>query len=75
MSRFLPRSLGGQLVALLLGGLVLAQVLTIAVFFDERRQAIRAARQLGLLERIASIVRLIEATPPALHDQILATPN
>ncbi len=73
MSRFLPRSLGGQLVALLLAGLVLAQVLTIVVFFDERRQAIRAARQLGLLERIASIVRLIEATPPALHDRILAT--
>lgn len=71
MSRLLPRSLGGQLIVLLLSALLLAQLAAFFIFSDERRQAIRVVHSLGILERTASIRRILERTPPALRDEIL----
>ncbi|MCB1500961.1 MAG: HAMP domain-containing protein [Bauldia sp.] len=58
-------SLGGQLIALLLAALVLAQALSFVVFTDDREQAVRAANRAGLLENMASVVHILEKTPPA----------
>ena len=71
MKRFLPKSLSGQLIALLLAGLFLTQLLAFLIFVDERRQAISGALQFGLVERTAAVVRLIENRPPELRDRIL----
>ena len=56
-------SLGGQLIALLLAALVLAQALSFVVFTDDREQAVRAANRAGLLENMASVVHILEKTP------------
>jgi signal transduction histidine kinase len=71
--RLWPRRLAGQLIALLLLALILAQAISFWIFLDERRVAVQAANRLQILSRTASIVRLLEDTPPALHEQILRT--
>ena len=68
-----PKRLAGQMIALLLLALVLAQIITLMIFADERRFAIRAADRSQLLGRAVSIVRLLEKSPPSLHQQILET--
>jgi signal transduction histidine kinase len=72
-SRLWPKRLAGQMIALMLLALVLAQLLMIVIFADERRLAVRAADRAQVLGRTVSIVRLLEASPPALHGRILET--
>jgi signal transduction histidine kinase len=71
LRRLWPRRLAGQLIALLLLALILSQGASVVIFMDERRVAIRAAERKQILERTASVVRLIESTPEALHGQIV----
>ncbi|MCB9948160.1 MAG: HAMP domain-containing protein [Rhodospirillaceae bacterium] len=71
MKRLWPGSLAGQLIVLLLGALVLAQAVTAVIFIDERAVAIRAAGRDLVLARTAAVVRLLEETPPELHDRVL----
>jgi signal transduction histidine kinase len=71
LRRLWPRRLAGQLIALLLLALILSQAASVVIFMDERRIAIRAAERKQILERTASVVRLIESTPEALHGQIV----
>ena len=71
LRRLWPRRLAGQLIALLLLALILSQAASVVIFMDERRVAIRAAERKQILERTASVVRLIESTPEALHGQIV----
>ncbi len=73
IKRLWPKRLAGQMIALLLLALVLAQLVTLAIFADERRFAIRAADRSQLLGRAVSVVRLLENSPAALHQQILQT--
>ncbi|WP_420346659.1 ATP-binding protein [Pelagibius sp.] len=70
--RVVPRSLAGQLIALLLIALVLSQVATLLILADERHFALRAASRDQVLARTAVLVRLLEQTPPHLHDGLLA---
>lgn len=69
--RLLPRTLGGQLTGLLLAALVLAQSIAMFVVFDERQQVARQAFREESLARTASVVRLLEETPPNLHLRVL----
>ncbi|MGI9510685.1 MAG: ATP-binding protein [Geminicoccaceae bacterium] len=75
LKRLWPKRLAGQMIALLLLALVLAQIVTLMIFADERRFAIRAADRSQLLGRAVSIVRLLENSPTSLHGQILETAN
>jgi signal transduction histidine kinase len=63
--RFPQLSFGGQLIALLLAALVVAQALSFIVFTDDREAAVRAANRAGLLESMASITRVLQKSPPA----------
>ena len=63
--RWWPRTLAAQLIALLLGALVVAIVVTFAFFFDDRIDTVRQADRVGLLERIASVTRMLELVPEA----------
>ena len=58
-----PRSLGGQLVALLLIALIVAQAFTLWIFTDERRGALVDQARGSIVSRTAAIVRLLEETP------------
>ena len=71
--RLIPRSLAGQLIALLLIALVLSQIATILIFADERRFALRAANREEVLGRTAVLVRLLEEAPAGLHQGLLAS--
>ncbi len=66
-----PQSLAGQLVLLLLGALVLAQIATAVIFAESRRSALREAGREQVLARAAALVRLLEETPADLHGRIL----
>jgi signal transduction histidine kinase len=68
-----PRRLAAQLIALLLFALVASQIVSLVILLDERGHALRAADRAQVLARTASIVRLMEATPPELHPHILRT--
>jgi signal transduction histidine kinase len=57
--RLFPRTLGGQLVALLALALIISLVISGFMFYRERVDALRAADRLGLLERIASVTRML----------------
>ncbi len=71
MRRLLPKSMGGQLILLLLAALVVSHVLGFLIFSDERRQAMRSVHHLELLERTAAMVRVLEATSPRGRQEIL----
>jgi signal transduction histidine kinase len=62
MSRLWPRTLTWQLVSLLLLALVAAQLVTFAILRDERRGMVEALAREQVLERVAALVRLSEAT-------------
>ena len=66
-----PRSLGGQLIGLLLIALIVAQAISIWIFHDERRIAMIAIARDNILMRAVSIAKLIDDTPSSIHDQVL----
>ena len=68
-----PRSLAGQTIALLLLALVAVQAISVYLFLDERRHAVRAADRAQVLSRTVSMVRLLGETPPELSDRIIDT--
>ena len=72
MKRLWPRSLTGQLVLIVLAALIAGQTLSLLIFADERRLALRAANREQVLTRIAGLVKLLAETPPELHPRILA---
>jgi len=72
MRRLLPRSLFGRLVLVLLGGLLLAQLLTVWVNFSERGQLMHRAGGVQLAYRVADIARLLDSTDPAQRRRIIS---
>lgn len=71
--RVVPRSLAGRLALLLVVALLAAQALAFALFARERVEAYREAYRESVGVRLASLVRLIEDSPPELHDRISQT--
>jgi signal transduction histidine kinase len=65
-----PRSLHGQMIALVLIGLGIAQLLGFALSRLQQRHAMEALREEDTLARIASVVHLLADTPEALHERI-----
>lgn len=58
-----PRSLAGQLVVLLLLAVVVAQGAAFWLFADERRAALDTLRYRHIVDRIATVVRMVKAVP------------
>jgi signal transduction histidine kinase len=61
--RLLPKSLAGQLLLLLLGGIFAAHGLGITLFYLDGPNAIQLAARNQITDRVASAVRLAEAAP------------
>lgn len=68
-------SLRGQLILLLLGVLLAAQIVSLFFFVDERSLAVRAALGFEAAGRAASVARLLEEAPDELHASILRAAN
>jgi signal transduction histidine kinase len=66
----LPRSFAGRLTLLLILALLIAQGIAFVLFSSERIRAVRHAYQENVVTRTAGVLRLLEETQPALHDQV-----
>ncbi len=75
IGRALPRRLTSQIIVLLLLALVASQAVTLAFFLYERREAVREVTREQVLRRVASVVRLLDETPPALHRRVVRGAN
>jgi signal transduction histidine kinase len=69
--RLRSASLTGQMVGLLLLALGLSQAIGFFIYHNERTDALRGVVADEFISRAASVAQLLEATPPALHEQIL----
>ncbi|ROR29517.1 ATP-binding protein [Inmirania thermothiophila] len=69
--RLVPRSLRGRLLAVLLGGLVGAQLLGAGLLLEERVRSLYAASGHQLAQRAAALVRLAEALPATRRGPLL----
>ena len=69
--RLWPSSLAGQLVAALLIALVIAQLITILIFANERSYIAVATYRGQVLDRTASVVRLLNETDESVHERII----
>ena len=67
-----PKSIAGQMIALILIALAAVQIANLAILGDERRQAVRTVAHDQILGRTASLVRLLNDAPPELHRQLVA---
>ena len=66
----LPRSLAGQLIALILAAIVVSQLFALWLFTDERRLALLELAGGRVVARTAALVELLDDTPAELHNQI-----
>jgi len=69
--RWLPRSLFSRMVLILLGGLVLAQLASLAIHWHERGELILRTGGMRQAQRIADIVRLLDPLVPAERARIV----
>ena len=66
-----PRSLFSRLVLVLLGGLLIAQFLSLAILLRERGEALAQASGMQSAQRIADIVRLLDSLGPVERRRIV----
>ncbi|SUB00157.1 Osmolarity sensor protein EnvZ [Pannonibacter phragmitetus] len=71
LRRLWPRSLGGQLIALLLIALIGSQAVSIWLFAGERRLAVYEAIGDGVIVRTASLVPLLDTAGGTTRSQLL----
>ncbi|WP_051381416.1 ATP-binding protein [Paraburkholderia mimosarum] len=71
MKRWIPTTLFGRIVCILLGGLILAQALSEMVTVQERDRLLFQADQSQWFSRIASAVKLLDSLPATQRPQVL----
>jgi signal transduction histidine kinase len=71
--RLLPASLFGRMVAVLVGGLVLAVSIGVAVHLRERTELLRQTGTAGVARQIADVVRVLDTQDSASRDKTAAS--
>jgi signal transduction histidine kinase len=69
--RLVPRSLFGRLVLVLLVGLAVAQLVSLAIHMHERGELLLQASGVRSAQRVADVVRLLESVGPAERRRIV----
>ncbi len=72
MIRFLPKSLFGQTLLILLLGLVVSHAIGAWIYAGAREQAVRAVGGFAAAQRVANLSRLIEDAPADWRPRIVA---
>jgi signal transduction histidine kinase len=72
MKRFLPQSLFGQTVLVLVAGLLVSMFAGSWIYSTDREQAVRAVGGFAAAERIANLSRLVRDAPADLRPRIVA---
>jgi len=75
MTRFLPKSLFGQTLLILLFGLVVSQLVGAWIYAGAREQAVRAIGGLTAAQRVANLSRLVEEAPADWRSRIVQALN
>jgi signal transduction histidine kinase len=73
MSRFLPKSLFGQTLLILLAGLLISHAIGSWIYTADREQAVRAVGGFAAAQRIANLTRLLQEAPQEWRERIVAT--
>ena len=71
MTRFLPRSLKGQLILLILVGLLLSQAAGFVFILNDQKSRIKSEWLHNIFTRIETVRDVIESTPGEIHGKIL----
>lgn len=72
MNRFLPKSLFGQTLLVLLVGLIISHVAGSWIYTLDREQAVRAVGGLAAAQRITNLARLVQETPRQSRARIVS---
>jgi signal transduction histidine kinase len=72
MSRFLPKSLFGQTLLILLAGLVVSHAVGSWLYTADREQAVRAIGGFAAAQRIANLTRLVQDAPREWRERIVS---
>jgi signal transduction histidine kinase len=72
MTRLLPRTLVGQMILILLGGLFASHLAASWIYATDREQAVRAVGGYAVTQRIANLARLIDEAPEDWRGRIVA---
>lgn len=75
MTGFLPRSLLGQTLAILLAGFLVSHVVGAWIYAGAREDAVRSVGAFAIAERVANLTRLVDETPADLRARIVAALN
>jgi signal transduction histidine kinase len=75
MRRFLPKSLFGQTLLIMLAGLVVSQLIAAFIFAGASEQAVRTVSTIALAQRVANLTRLVEEAPRDWQPRIVAALN
>ncbi len=75
MRRLLPRSLAGQTILVLLVGLSVSHVLSMAIYFSDRAEMLMLSGDQQMAHRIAEITRLVKEAPPDLRGRFVRAAN
>ena len=70
--RFLPKSLFGQTLLILLAGLVVSHAVGSWIYTTDREQAVRAVGGLAAAQRITNLTRLVQETPRDRRARLVA---
>ena len=71
MNRFLPKSLFGQTILILLLGLVVSHAIGAWIYAGAREQAVRAIGGFAAAQRVANLSRLVEEAPTEWRSRIV----
>ena len=71
MTRWLPRTLFSRMVLVLLSGLMVAQLVSFAIYWQERGQLMLQTSGMRYAQRIADIVQLLDPLAPAERARIV----
>ncbi len=72
MTRLIPRTLVGQVIAILLGGLLFSHLIASWIYTKDREQALRAVGSYAATQRIANLARLVDEAPADWRSRIVA---
>lgn len=75
MKNLLPKSIAGRTVLVLLVGLTISHVLSVAMYYSDRTDALALVGGGQIAERIASITRLIDSGSPVERTRVLKAVN
>ena len=75
MKSWLPRTLFGQMLLILLAGLLVSHLVGTLIYASDRAQAVRAIGGYAATQRIANMAQLIDEAPAAWRSRIVQAAN